>query len=213
MTRLTRIATLAAATLAVAAPAASAATGVPAGTVEESSRQIVITGSAGNDQNVFTTQYLTSDRSRIVTRNTADDSLRFESVTSPDVFKAFDAPTNTVTLRDGFDTPPYQSVQQEGASFEQSLAQGCYLETGRTGTFVNYELDAAANCGEPGGHVKVTFDPASHHIITRETTLDGSSFREYEALAYVKTYALKGSAKKVLRFGKHPGAKVVDDRS
>ena len=201
-----------AAVLAVAAPAASAAS-PHHGEVLELGKLTNISGSAGNDGSTFMKAFVGADGSRVVYTDNLTGALKSESAVSPRVWKSFDAASDTITLRDGFDEPLAQTPAQEAEYFRQGVAQGCFVKTGSANGLDHYKMvdQPQLPCADnPDTKVDVDVDVKTGYVIQRVTAI--GTFRQAESLAYTKVHDEPG-AKRLLELAPHPGAKVVDERS
>ncbi len=210
---ITRNLAAAVATLAVAAPAASAATTSHHGDVLEFGRLTNISGSAGNDGSTFAKAFVGDKGSHVIYTDNLTGALKSESAVSPKVWKDFQASTNTLTLRDGFDEPLVQTPAEEAKYFQQGVDEGCFVKTGSANGLDHYKMvdQPQIPCADnPDTKVDVDVDQRTGYVIQRITSV--GTFRQAESLAYVKEHDEPG-AKKLLKLAPHPGAKVVDERS
>jgi hypothetical protein len=205
-------ATAAVAALGVAAPAASAAT-AHHGDVLELGRLTNISGSAGNDGSTFMKAFVGDRGSRVVYTDNLTGALKSESAVNPRIWKDYQASTNTLTLRDGFDEPLAQTPADEARSFQQGVAQGCFVKVGSENGLDHYKMvdQPQLPCADnPDTKVDARVDQRTGYVIERITTV--GTFRQAESLAYVKEHDEPGAAK-LLKLSPHPGATVVDERS
>jgi hypothetical protein len=205
----------AASLLAIAVPAAGAADpppGVPAGHIQQYAKEIVIHNSHGTSDQIVVTN-LSSDSSREVSNEAAGGKLVYETTTSPRVMKHFDASRNTLTLDDGWATPPFQTLDQEAASFRVGVDDGCFEQTAQNSESTTYELrPIGLPCADSTtARLKVVVSNADGHVIQRISTDTASDFFQSESLAYANDYPLRGHHD-LLRMSPHPGAKVIDNR-
>jgi hypothetical protein len=201
--------------LALAVPAASAAAdnGVPRGHVLEFGKLTTITGSAGNDGSSFLKAFESKQRSHVIVTDNATGALKYETTTSPRIVQTYVASENTLYLRDGVSTPEEQTPSEEGRYFQQGIDEGCFVKTGSSHGLDHYSMvdDPQPPCSDsPETAVDALFDPHFGFVISRVTT--NGSFRQDESLAYTKDHTEPGRLS-LLKLAKHPGAKVVDERS
>jgi hypothetical protein len=209
---ITRTLAATAAVFAVAAPAASAATSHH-GDVLELGRLTNISGSAGNDGSTFMKAFVGDRGSRVVYTDNLTGALKSESAVNARVWKDFQASTNTLTLRDGFDEPLAQTAAEEAKYFQQGVAEGCFVKVGSANGLDQYKMvdQPQLPCADnPDTKEDVKVDQRTGYVIERITTV--GTFRQYETLAYVKEHDEPGAAK-LLKLSPHPGATVVDERS
>jgi hypothetical protein len=201
--------------LALAVPAATAAAdnGVPKGHVLEFAKQTTITGSAGNDGSRFTKAFVTQHRSHVIETDNQTGKLAYEYTTSPRITKRYVASENTLYLQDGTSTPYVQTPSEEGRYFQMGIDDGCFVKVGVTGNLDHYKMidNPQLPCSDdPNTKDDVLVDQTFRYVISRVTT--NGTFSQDESLAYTKDHSGPGS-KALLKLGKHPGAKVVDQRS
>jgi hypothetical protein len=209
---ITRSIAAAVATLAVAAPAASAAT-THHGDVLELGRLTNISGSAGNDGSTFAKAFVGDRGSHVIYTDNRTGALKSETAVNPRIWKDFQASTNTLTLRDGFDEPIVQTPAQEAQYFQQGVADGCFVKTGSANGLDHYKMvdQPQIPCADnPDTKVTADVDQRTGYVIQRITTV--GTFQQSESLAYTKLHTEPG-ANRLLRMGPHPGAQVVDERS
>lgn len=212
---ITRIAAAAAlASLAVAAPAASAAQPAQGGgSVLEYNKVTTISGSAGNDGTTSLTAYVGDHGSRYVYADEATGAVKTENAVSPRIWKAFDAASDTITLRDGFDEPLDPTPAQEAKYFQQGVAQGCYVKVGSADGIDHYQMvdHPQLPCSDsPDTQETDLVDQRTGYLVQRVTT--NGTFKQDTRLTYTRIRRGHG-AQKLLRLAPHPGAKVVDERS
>jgi hypothetical protein len=201
--------------LALVVPAASAAAdnGVPRGHVLEFGKLTTITGSAGNDGSEFLKAFETKQRSHVIVTDNATGALKYETVTSPRIVETYVASENTLYLRDGMSTPDEQTPSEEGRYFQQGIDEGCFVKTGSADGLDHYTMVDRPQppCSDsPDTKVDALVDQRFGFVISRVTT--NGDFRQDESLAYTKDHAEPGRFA-LLKLAKHPGAKVVDERS
>jgi hypothetical protein len=201
--------------LALAVPAATAAAdnGVPHGHVLEFAKQTTITGSGGNDGSTFMKAFETQHRSHVVVTDNATGKLAVEYTTSPSITRRYVASENTLYLQDGTSTPYEQTPAEEGKYFQQGIDDGCFVKVGVTGNLDRYKMidNPQIPCSDsPDTKVDALVDQRFRYVISRVTT--NGTFTQDESLAYTKDHTGPGS-KALLKLAKHPGAKVVDQRS
>ncbi len=201
--------------LALAVPAANAAAdnGVPHGHVLEFATQTTISGSGGNDASTFTKAFMTLHRSHVIVTDNATGKVTYEYTTSPRIVKRYVASENTIYLQDGTSTPYEQTPSEEGRAFQQGVDDGCFVKVGVTGNADRYKMidNPQLPCADsPDTKVDALFDPHFGFVISRVTT--NGTFKQDESLAYTKDHTEPGR-RALLKLDKHPGAKVVDERS
>jgi hypothetical protein len=209
---ITRTLAATAAVFAVAAPAASASASHH-GDVLEFGRLTNISGSAGNDGSTFMKAFVGNRASRVVYTDNLTGALKSESAVNPRVWKDFQASTNTLTLRDGFDEPLAQTPAEEAKYFQQGVDEGCFVRTGSANGLDQYKMvdQPQLPCSDnPDTKVDAKVDRRTGYVIERITTV--GTFRQAESLAYVKEHDEPG-ASKLLKLAPHPGAEVIDERS
>jgi hypothetical protein len=206
---LTRSIAVAVAALAVAAPAASAH-GSP---VLEFGKLTTISGSAGNDGTTFLKAFESDAGSHLVYTDEATGALKSETAVSPRIWKVFDPAANTITLRDGFDEPILPTPAQEAKYFQQGVAQGCYVKTGSADGIDHYKMvdHPQPPCSDDPATTETDLvDQRTGYLVERDTR--NGTFRQVTSLAYTKVHDEPG-AKRLLKLARHPGAKIVDERS
>ena len=208
-------ATVAAAALAVAAPAASAsASAHPGGSsVLEYNKVTTISGSAGNDGTTSLTGFVGAHGSRYVYADEATGAVKAENAVSPRIWKAFDAASDTITLRDGFDEPLDPTPAQEAKYFRQGVAQGCYVKVGSADGIDHYKMVDRPQlpCSDSTDTQETDLvDQRTGYLVQRVTT--NGAFKQDTRLTYTRTHHGRGAAK-LLKLAPHPGAKVIDERS
>lgn len=205
---ITRSITAAAAVLAVAAPAASA----HQGSVLEFGKLTNISGSAGNDGSTFAKAFVGDRGSHVIYTDNLTGALKSETAVNPRIWKDFQASTNTLTLRDGFDEPIVQTPAQEAKGFQQGVAEGCFVKTGSSNGLDHYKMvdQPQLPCADnPDTKVTADVDQRFGYVIQRITTV--GTFQQSESLAYTKIHDEPG-ANRLLKLAPHPGAKVIDER-
>jgi hypothetical protein len=201
--------------LALAVPAATAAAdnGVAHGHVLEFAKLTTISGTGANDSSTFMKAFETQHRSHIVMTDNATGKLTYEYTTSPRITKRYVASENTLYLQDGTSTPYEQTPAEEGKYFQQGIDDGCFVKVGVTGNLDRYKMinNPQLPCSDsPNTKVDALVDQQFRYVISRVTT-DGT-FTQDESLAYTKDHTEPGR-RALLKLAKHPGAKVVDQRS
>jgi hypothetical protein len=188
--------------------------GVPRGQIEASQYTIEVTGSNAVPRHERTRQWLTARRSHTVTRTIPSGKLRFEGATSPFAEFRFDAESNTLTIGNGWKTPPYLSQAQEARNFQQAVAEGCYKRTGDT-TFNGHAADVytlvPATSGPCRGDADVgqtIVDKATGTILQRTAGESDGSFTHVETLESLRMLPLNHTTRKLLAMKRHPGAKI-----
>jgi hypothetical protein len=201
-------------TSALAQDGYGSAPGVPRGQIEASQYTVEITGSNAVARHERTRQWLTAHSSHVVTRTIPSGKLRFEGATSPFAELRFDAASNTLTIANGWKTPPYLSQAQEARTFAQSVAEGCYELTGAT-TFDGHAADVyalvPATSGPCRGDADVgqtIVDKASGTILQRSVGESDGSFKQVETLESLRMLPLNRSTRKLLAMKRHPGARI-----
>jgi hypothetical protein len=188
--------------------------GVPRGQIEATQYTIEITGSNAVPRHERTRQWLTAHDSHTVTRTIPTGKLRFEGATSPKAEFRFDAESNKLFIGKGSQTPPYESRAQEARLFARSVSKGCYKLTGEMtfrGHAANVYALVPATSGPCRGDANVgqtIADKATGTILQRTIGEADGSFTQVETLESVRTLPLNHITKKLLKMGRHPGAKV-----
>lgn len=204
-------AALVAASAAVAVPATASAHG--SADVLEYNKVTTISGSAGNDGTTSLTAYVGDRGSRYVYADEATGAVKTENAVSPRVWKAFDAKSNTITLRDGFDEPLEPTPAQEAKYFQDGVAKGCYVKVGSADGIDRYKMvdQPQLPCSDsPDTQETDLVDQRTGYLVQRVTT--NGTFKQDTRLTYTRIHHGRGAAK-LLKLAPHPGAKVVDERS
>jgi hypothetical protein len=192
--------------------------GVPRGQIEASQYTVEVTGSNAIASHERTRQWLTADSSHVVVRKIPSGKLRFEGATSPAHELRFDAASHTLTIGRGYRRPPYLSRRQEARLFAQSVAEGCYKDSGDT-TFKGRSADVytkvpatSGPCRGEGEVGQVIVDKAHRTVLQRTDGEVDGSFTQVVTLESLRTLRLNHTTKKLLAMKPHPGAKIVREK-
>jgi hypothetical protein len=174
---------------------------------------MMISGSAGNDGTTFLNAFEGDAGSHLVSTDEATGALKSETAVSPRIWKDYQASTNTLTLRDGFDDPIVPTPAQEAKHFQQGVAEGCYVKTGSADGIDHYKMvdHPQLPCSDDPATTETDLvDQRTGYVVERDTR--NGTFRQVTSLAYTKVHDEPG-ANRLLALAPHPGAKIVDERS
>jgi hypothetical protein len=197
------------------APTPGSGAGVPAGRIELTIRSVHVTGSRAVPRYERTRRYLTATESHTVTTTVPQHKLRFEGFTSPRRDLRFDARTNRVSFLKGSAKPPFETVAREATVFAEQVARGCWTPAGNLvfegqGS-TRYRL-VPATSGPCRGDAQVGEAIVARKtgaVLRREVGRADGSFKEVDVLSQFQTLPLTPRTRKLLKFGPHPGAKLV----
>lgn len=192
--------------------------GVPRGQIEATQYTVKVTGSNAVARHERTRQWLTANSSHVVVRKIPSGRLRFEGTTSPARELRFDAGSHTLTIAKGWKTPPYLSQAQQTRLFAQSVASGCYTDSGDT-TFRGRSADVykqvPATSGPCRSDVQVgqaIVDKATGTILQRTDGQADGSFTQVTTLESVRMLRLNHTTKKLLAMKPHHITKIVREK-